>query len=56
MTFKKVFGEVAAGTIASIIINVALSGFTKDGLIPSNMIFLLTFGGFLGAIAFMFHS
>ena len=48
------FGEVATGIIASIIISAVLSGFAEDGLIPSHMVFLFTFGGFLGAIALMF--
>ncbi len=52
--FQKGFGEVATGIIASIIISAVLSGFAKDGLIPSNMVFLFTFGGFLGAIVLMF--
>ena len=52
--FQKGFGEVATGIIASIIISTVLSGFAEDGLIPSNMVFLFTFGGFLGAIVLMF--
>ena len=52
--FQKGFGEVATGIIASIIISAVLSGFAKDGLIPSNMVFLFTFCGFLGAIVLMF--
>ncbi len=51
--FQKGFGEVTTGIIASIVISAVLSGFAKDGLIPSNMVFLFTFGGFLGAIALM---
>ena len=51
--FQKGFGEVATGIIAGIIISAVLSRFAEDGLIPSNMVFLFTFGGFLGAIALM---
>lgn len=53
--FKKGFGEVTTGIIASIIFSAILSGFAKDGLIPSYMVFLFTFVGFLGAIALMFN-
>ena len=52
--FQKGFSEVATGIIGGIIISALLSGFAKDGLIPSNMVFLFTFVGFLGAIALMF--
>lgn len=48
------FGQVAVGIISSIVISAVLSGFAEDGLIPSNMVFLFTFAGFLGAIALMF--
>jgi len=51
--FQKGFGEVATGIIAGIIISALLSGFAEDGLIPSNMVFLFTFCGFLGAIVLM---
>ena len=52
--FQKGFSEVAIGIIGGIIISALLSGFAKDGLIPSNMVFLFTFVGFLGAIVLMF--
>jgi len=52
--FRKGFSEVAIGIIASIFINAVLSGFAEDGLIPSHMVFLFTFCGFLGAIVLMF--
>ena len=51
--FQKGFSQVATGIIGSIIISALLSGFAKDGLIPSNMVFLFTFAGFLGAIVLM---
>jgi len=51
--FQKGFGEVATGIFGGIIISALLSGFAKDGLIPSNMVFLFTFVGFLGSIALM---
>lgn len=51
--FQKGFGEVATGIIASIVISAVLSGFAEDGLIPSNMVLLFTFCGFLGAIVLM---
>ena len=44
--FQKGFSEVAIGIIGGIIISALLSGFAKDGLITSNMVFLLTFVGF----------
>jgi hypothetical protein len=52
--FQKGFSQVAIGIIGGVIISAVLSGFAKDGLIPSNMVFLFTFAGFLGAIALMF--
>ena len=52
--FRKGFSEVAIGIIASIIFSAVLSGFAEDGLIPSNMVFLFTFCGFLGANVLMF--
>jgi len=51
--FKEGFSEVAIGIITSIILSAVLSGFAKDGLIPSSMVFLFTFCGFLGAIVLM---
>ena len=51
--FQKGFSQVATGIIGGIILSALLSGFAKDGLIPSNMVFLFTFAGFLGAIALM---
>ena len=51
--FQKGFSGVAIGIIGSIIISALLSGFAEDGLIPSYMVFLFTFVGFLGAIALM---
>ena len=52
--FQKGFSEVAIGIISGIIISALLSGFAEDGLIPSNIVFLFTFAGFIGAIALMF--
>jgi len=52
--FPKGFSEAVAGIIGSIIISALLSGFAKDGLIPSYMVFLFTAAGFLGAIVLMF--
>ena len=51
--FRKGFREVAIGIIAGVIISALLRGFAQDGLIPSYMVFLFTFCGFLGAIALM---
>ena len=53
-SFQKGFSGVATGIIGGIIISALLSGFAKDGLIPSNMVFLFTLVGFLGAIVLMF--
>ena len=52
--FQKGFSEVAIGIIGGIVISTLLSGFAEDELIPSYMVFLFTFVGFLGAIALMF--
>ena len=50
----KGLGEAATGIIGGIVISAILSGFAQDGLIPSNMVFLFTLAGFLGAIVLMF--
>ena len=51
--FRKGFSEIAIGIIGGIVISALLSGFAEDGLIPSNMVFLFTFVGLLGAIVLM---
>lgn len=52
--FKKGFIEVTGGIVGSIIISTLLSGFAKDGLIPTNMVYLFTAAGFLAALILMF--
>ena len=51
--FRRGFREVAIGIIASVTITAVLRGSAQDGLIPSYMVFLLTFCGLLGAILLM---
>lgn len=51
--FQKGFREVAIGIISGVAISALLRGFAQDGLIPSYMVFLFTFCGFLGAILLM---
>ncbi len=50
----KGMNEALVGIIASIILSTFLSSFAEDGLIPSNMVFLITAAGFLCAILLVF--
>ena len=50
MSFQKGMGEAITGIVGSIIFSAILSSFAEDGLIPSNMVFLISFVGFLGTI------
>ena len=54
MSFQRGMGEAVTGVVGSIILSAILSSFANDGLIPSNMVFLISFAGFLGAVVLMF--
>jgi len=54
MSFQRGMGEAITGIVGGILISTILSSFAEDGLIPSNIVFLFTFVGFLGAIVLMF--
>jgi uncharacterized membrane protein YeaQ/YmgE (transglycosylase-associated protein family) len=54
MSFQRGMGEAIAGIVGSIILSAILSSFAQDGLIPSNMVFIFTLAGFIGAIALIF--
>ncbi len=51
---QKGISEVFTGIIGGIIFNAVLSSFAEDDLIPSSMVLLFSFIGFLGAIFLMY--
>jgi hypothetical protein len=49
--FQKGFQQAVIGIISGILQFAILDAFVKDKLIPSDMVYLFTFVGFLGTIA-----
>ena len=54
MSFQRGISEAVTGIVGSIIFGIILSSFAEDGLIPSNMVFLFSFAGFISSIGLMY--